>query len=262
MRGPRRRVRSGSLGGRCANRAGRPRHSGRRRNRPCGRLRADGPLMICLAARSGTAPSERLWPPRCARGGRSGDDDQQFVADREAADLPLVGDAPGRGGDVLGCVLATISTTICEPRFCLMAVSLSASACRCAAESVSSGRSRGRTAAAPAARPRERGGASAPSTSAARKPQAQHGVGLLTSRPALSKLTAGGCEICASFCTAKFSSPVAEQHRGEVGREAAREHVCVLHRLDVAAARHGDAVLGASSCTRRSRKPWLAFRFG
>ena len=38
---------------------------------------------------------------------------------------------------------------------------------------------------------------------------------------------------------------VAEDHRRQVGREAARQHVVVVHRLDVAVARHGDAVLGA-----------------
>src|ERR1700744_1681400 len=38
---------------------------------------------------------------------------------------------------------------------------------------------------------------------------------------------------------------VAEHHRGEVIRERADADVVVLHRLDVAVARHGDAVLGA-----------------
>ena len=38
---------------------------------------------------------------------------------------------------------------------------------------------------------------------------------------------------------------VAEDHRGEILREAAHERVVVLHRLDVAVARDGDAVLGA-----------------
>src|SRR5206468_4500272 len=38
---------------------------------------------------------------------------------------------------------------------------------------------------------------------------------------------------------------IAEHHRRQVGREAAREHVVFGHRLDVAVARDGDAVLGA-----------------
>src|SRR6059058_413202 len=37
---------------------------------------------------------------------------------------------------------------------------------------------------------------------------------------------------------------VAERHRGEVGRERADGDVIVLHRFDVAIARHRDAVLG------------------
>ena len=60
------------------------------------------------------------------------------------------------------------------------------------------------------------------------------------------KSTVGGVEICASFCTVKFGlGRVAEHHGRQVGREAARQHVVLLHRLDVAVARHGDAVLGA-----------------
>jgi len=38
---------------------------------------------------------------------------------------------------------------------------------------------------------------------------------------------------------------IAEEHRGEVHRELADRDVVVLHRLDVAIARHGDPVLGA-----------------
>src|SRR3954452_9872050 len=38
---------------------------------------------------------------------------------------------------------------------------------------------------------------------------------------------------------------VAEHHRGQVGRERADGDVIVLHRLDIAVARHRDAVLGA-----------------
>ena len=50
----------------------------------------------------------------------------------------------------------------------------------------------------------------------------------------------------ASFSTVKLRLHlVAEHHRGEVDRELAHRHVVVLHRLDVAVARHGDAVLGA-----------------
>src|SRR5262249_11039723 len=37
----------------------------------------------------------------------------------------------------------------------------------------------------------------------------------------------------------------AEHLRGDIGREAAHRHVEILHRLDVAVARDGDAVFGA-----------------
>src|SRR6185369_15638158 len=38
---------------------------------------------------------------------------------------------------------------------------------------------------------------------------------------------------------------VVEHHRRQVGREAARQHVVFLHRLDIAVARHRDAVFRA-----------------
>ena len=53
-------------------------------------------------------------------------------------------------------------------------------------------------------------------------------------------------EIAASFSTVKFGfGLVAEHLRRQVGRELAHRDVVVLHRLDVALARDGDAVLGA-----------------
>src|SRR5450830_303228 len=38
---------------------------------------------------------------------------------------------------------------------------------------------------------------------------------------------------------------VTENHRGQVAREAARQHVVFLYRLDVAVACHGNAIFGA-----------------
>ena len=67
-----------------------------------------------------------------------------------------------------------------------------------------------------------------------------------TSAARAPKSTVGGFAIAFSFSTVKLRLLlVAEHHRGEVGRERAHRDVVLLHRLDVAVARHGDAVLGA-----------------
>src|SRR6266403_4545707 len=59
---------------------------------------------------------------------------------------------------------------------------------------------------------------------------------------------------------------VSERHRGQVGRERADRHVIILHRLDVAIARHRDAGLGAFQLRHQVAKQrvgfelWIVFR--
>ena len=62
----------------------------------------------------------------------------------------------------------------------------------------------------------------------------------------LPKSTFGGALTAASSSTVKLGlTSMLEHHRRQVGRELAHRRVELLHRLDVAVARDGDAVLGA-----------------
>ena len=55
---------------------------------------------------------------------------------------------------------------------------------------------------------------------------------------------------------------VAKHHRGQVARKAAREHVVVGDGLDVAVARHGDAVLGAFELRHQILEQRVGFELG
>src|SRR6185369_8363415 len=55
---------------------------------------------------------------------------------------------------------------------------------------------------------------------------------------------------------------VMERHRRQVGREAARQDVVLLHRLDVAVARHGDAVFRALELHAQLAETLVGFQIG
>src|SRR6266446_3908229 len=52
---------------------------------------------------------------------------------------------------------------------------------------------------------------------------------------------------------------ISERDRRQVGRERADGHVIVLHRLDVAVARHRDTILGAFQLRHQVAKPCVGF---
>ena len=116
-----------------------------------------------------------------------------------------------------GCVVGTISTTICGPAACSKAASLASSAARCAASSVpvwsmtravsagtgstSCAQAGAVASSGPAAR---RQAAAAARASAAGSSGAHHFDAAAAGAAALSKFTLGGALIAASFCTVKF----------------------------------------------------------
>src|SRR3954468_9572722 len=53
---------------------------------------------------------------------------------------------------------------------------------------------------------------------------------------------------------------VAEHHRGQIVREGTDADIIVLHRLDVAVARHGDAVLGAFELRHQITEQRIGFQ--
>src|SRR5437867_7271339 len=145
-----------------------------------------------------------------------------------------------------GCVVGTSSTTICEPASRSKAASLASSAPRWPAL---------RVAVSSITRPL-RGGTG--STSCASAPVAHSSAAMTKASARARKFTEA--LLRRRLVEAHRRRPgdlgfvlhrevglglVAEHHRGEIGREAARQYVVLGHRLDVAVARHGDAVLGA-----------------
>src|SRR3990167_8403940 len=145
-----------------------------------------------------------------------------------------------------GCVLGTISTTSCEPRLPSSAASLALIASVCCGVSVpvwsitrpDSGGTSSTSCACTSA-------ASASSAAASRKRHRRiTGSGLLRRR-LLEAHRRRLRDLRLVLHGEVLLHLVAEQHGRQVAREAACEHVVLLHRLDVAPARHGDAVLGA-----------------
>ena len=86
----------------------------------------------------------------------------------------------------------------------------------------------------------------APASGVAARGGACHRRRRLRRRRLVPKSTVGAVEMAASFSHGEIRLHLEAEHLGgEVGRERAHRHVVVLHRLDVAVARHGDAVLRA-----------------
>ncbi len=173
-----------------------------------------------------------------------------------------------------GCVLGTISTTICGPEACSKAASLASSAARCAASSVpvwsmtravSAGT--GSTSCAQAV---PSGG---PQPGGQQQPQRVHRRSALC-QLRITSMRRGRCrglvEVDSRRCADRRLvlhrevglDRVAEDHRRQVGGEAARQHVEVVHRLDVAVARHGDAVLGAFELHAQVLEGGVGLQFG